>query len=104
MGDETPADLTLPAVISNWGAYGVAACLSALAENPDILHTPELELELLRTAVREGGVEGMTGRATAAVDGVGAAVNAGVVALLGEIYQAQSARRPSPLSTPLIGR
>jgi len=104
VGDETPADLTLPAVISNWGAYGVAACLSALAENPDILHTPELELELLRTAVREGGVEGMTGRATAAVDGVGAAVNAGVVALLGEIYQAQSARRPSPLSTPLIGR
>jgi hypothetical protein len=49
-------------------------------------------------------VEGMTGRATPGADGVGAAVNAGVVALLGEIYRAQSARRPSPFSTPLIGR
>ena len=104
VADETPADLTVPAVISNWGAYGIATCLAALAEDPDLLHSPELEVELLRTAVREGGVDGMTGRAMAAADGVGSAVNAGVVALLGEIYRAQSARRPSLFSTPLIGR
>jgi hypothetical protein len=104
VADETPAALTLPAVVSNWGAYGVAACLAALVEDPEVIHTPELEVELLRTAVREGGVDGMTGRAMPAADGLGLAVNAGVVALLGEIYRAQSARRPSPFSTPLIGR
>ncbi len=104
VADETPADLTIPAVISNWGAYGIVTCLAALAEDPDLLHTPELEVELLRTAVREGGVDGMTGRAMAAADGIGSTVNAGVVAILGEIYRAQSARRPSPFSTPLITR
>jgi hypothetical protein len=31
-------------------------------------------------------------------------VNAAVVALLGEVYRAQSARNPSPFSTPLIKR
>jgi len=104
VADETPADMTVPAVISNWGAYGIATCLAALAEDPDLLHTPELEVDLLRTAVREGGVDGMTGRVRASADGVTSDVNAGMVALLGEIYRAQSARRPSPFSTPLIGR
>ena len=104
VADQTPADLTLPAVISNWGAYGVTTCLAALLEEPDLIHSPELEIELLRTAVREGGVDGMSGRATAAADGIGADVNAAVVTLLHEIYRARSVRRPSPFSTPLIGR
>jgi hypothetical protein len=104
VADETPADLTVPAVVSNWGAYGIGACLAALLEDPGVLHTPELERELLWTAVRSGAVDGMTGRAMPAADGIGLHVNAGVVALLGEIYRAQSARNPSPFSTPLIKR
>jgi hypothetical protein len=102
VADETPADLVVPAVVSNWGAYGIAACLAALLDDPGVLHTPELERELLWTAVRAGAVDGMTGRAMPAADGIGVDVNAGVVALLGEIYRAQSARHPSPFSTPLI--
>jgi D-glutamate cyclase len=104
VADETPADLAVPAVVSNWGAYGIAACLGALVEDPGVLHTPELERELLWTAVRAGAVDGMTGRAMPAADGIGLDVNAGVVALLGEVYRAQSARNPSPFSTPLIKR
>ena len=104
VADETPADLAVPAVVSNWGAYGIAACLAALVEDAKVLHTPELERELLWTAVRAGAVDGMTGRAMPAADGIGLDVNAGVVALLGEIYRAQSARNPSPFSTPLIKR
>jgi hypothetical protein len=104
VADETPADLTVPAVVSNWGAYGIGACLAALLEDPGVLHTPELERELLWAAVRTGAVDGMTGRAMPAADGIGLDVNAGVVALLGEVYRAQSARSPSPFSTPLIKR
>ncbi len=104
VADETPADLAVPAVVSNWGAYGIAACLAALVEDAKVLHTPELERELLWTAVRAGAVDGMTGRAMPAADGIGLDVNASVVALLGEIYRAQSARNPSPFSTPLIKR
>lgn len=104
VADQTHSDLAVPAVVSNWGAYGIATCLAALEENPSLLHSPTLERQLLDTAVREGGVDGMSGRVIAAADGVGAEVNASVVALLGEIYRAQSARDPSPFSTPLIKR
>lgn len=102
VADQTHSDLALPAVISNWGAYGVAACLAALLENPDLIHTAAIEHSLFDTAVREGAVDGMSGRAIAAADGIGVAENAAIVSLLGEIYRAHSARDPSPFSTPLI--
>jgi D-glutamate cyclase len=92
--------MTLPAVISNWGAYGIVTCLAALAQDPDLLHTSELEIDLLRTAVRGGGVDDMTGRVRASADGVTSDVNAGMVAPLGEIYRAQSARRPPHFPHP----
>ncbi|HEX6979721.1 MAG TPA: glutamate cyclase domain-containing protein [Alphaproteobacteria bacterium] len=104
VADQTPSDLAVPAVVSNWGAYGIATCLAAIRENPLLLHSPDREHALLATAVREGGVDGMSGRAIPAADGIGADVNAAVVAMLAEIYRAQSARDPSPFSTPLIRR
>jgi hypothetical protein len=102
VADQTPADLCLPATVSNWGAYGIAACLAALLERPDLIQSPELERELLDRAVQAGGVDGMSGRARASVDGIDASVHAALVTLLREIYQATSARNPSPFSTPLI--
>jgi hypothetical protein len=104
VADETPSDLAVPAVISNWGAYGVAACLAALLDDPELVQRAELERALFDTALREGGVDGMSGRAIAAADGVGVDENVAVVNLLREIHRAQSARNPSPFSTPLIRR
>lgn len=104
VADETPSDLAVPAVISNWGAYGVAACLAALLDDVDLIHTADVERSLFDCALREGGVDGMSGRAIAAADGVGVNENVAVVNLLREIHRAQSARNPSPFSTPLIRR
>jgi hypothetical protein len=104
VADQTASDLAVPAVISNWGAYGVAACLAALLDDVDLIHTADVERALFDCAVREGAVDGMSGRAIAAADGVGVAQNVAVVELLREIYRAQSARDPSPFSTPLIRR
>lgn len=104
VADETPADLAIPAVVSNWGAYGVVACLAALLEQPSLIQDAALESELFATAQRSGGVDGMSGRAERAADGVPEAVHRGLVRLLAEIYRAQSARSPSPFSTPLIKR
>lgn len=100
--DVTPSSLALPATVSNWGAYGVATCLAALRDDPELLHTPELELALAETAVAAGGVDGMSGRAEPGADGIGAAVHAALATLLQEVYRARSARNPSPFSTPLI--
>ena len=102
VADETGSDLAVPAVISNWGAYGIATCLAAILEKPDLIHTAELEHALFNTALQNGGVDGMSGRAITAADGIGVAENAAIVSLLREIYRAQSARDPSPYSTPLI--
>ncbi len=102
VADQTAADLAIAATVSNWGAYGVVACLAALLERPELLHTAALERALLDRAIQVGGVDGMCGRPIAAVDGMGAATSASVVELLAEIYRAQSVRDPSPYSTPLI--
>jgi hypothetical protein len=102
VADETPADLAVPAVVSNWGAYGVVTCLAALLKRPELLHTTALEAALLQRAVQAGAIDGMTGRAAMAVDGIGAATGIALVELFAEIYRAQSVRSPSPHSTPLI--
>jgi len=102
VADETEADLAVCATVSNWGAYGVAACLAALLEQPDLIQSPELEAALFATAVREGGVDGMTGRGSLSADGVSLGVHVGMVHMLAEIYRGQSARNPSLFSTPLI--
>lgn len=102
VADQTAADLAVTATVSNWGAYGVVACLAALREQPALLHTAALEHALLNRAVQVGGVDGMCGRPIPAADGMGAPTNAALVELLAEIYRAQSVRDPSPFSTPLI--
>ena len=102
VADQTDADLAVPAVVSNWGAYGIATCIAAIEERPELLHTADRERRLLETAVQHGGVDGMSGRALLAVDGIGLASGIAFVEMLTEIYRAQSVRDPSPFSTPLI--
>jgi len=102
VADQTAADLAVPAVVSNWGAYGIATCIAAIEERQDLLHTAERERRLLEAAVQHGGVDGMSGRALLAVDGIGLASGMAFVEMLTEIYRAQSVRDPSPFSTPLI--
>lgn len=104
VADQTPSDLAVAAVVSNWGAYGVAACLAALVDDVDLIQTADLERALFDCAVREGAVDGMSGRTILACDGVPLAQHVAIVELLREIFRAQSARDPSPFSTPLIRR
>jgi hypothetical protein len=104
VADETASDLAVAAVVSNWGAYGVAACLAALQDDVDLIHSADVERRLFDCAVREGAVDGMSGRAIAVCDGVPLEQHVAIVQLLREIFRAQSARDPSPFSTPLIRR
>jgi hypothetical protein len=104
VADETPSDLAVTAVVSNWGAYGVAACLAALADDVELIQSADLERALFECAVREGAVDGMSGRTIPVCDGVPLAQHVAIVELLREIFRAQSARDPSPFSTPLIRR
>jgi len=76
---------------SNWGAYGVAAHL-ALLTGRQLLHTPEEERRLLVACAKAGGVDGMTRRREATVDGLPAAAHAAFVELLRTVIDYAHAR------------
>jgi hypothetical protein len=79
--------LLISASVSNFGCYGIEACLAALLDNVAILHTPEQELALIAACVREGAVDGATGYAEPFVDALPESVCAGLVGLLRAIVQ-----------------
>ncbi len=58
VGDTTVVDVLVAASISNWGAYGVTACLSVLLDNPEVLHDGKIESRMLRECIDAGGVNG----------------------------------------------
>ncbi|MDR0577225.1 MAG: DUF4392 domain-containing protein [Candidatus Accumulibacter sp.] len=65
----TAADHAIPAGISNWGAYALAAALSLLAGRLAI-RAPEQERAILEAMVAVGAVDGCTKRRALSVDGL----------------------------------
>ncbi|HUS13438.1 MAG TPA: glutamate cyclase domain-containing protein [Chloroflexia bacterium] len=74
----TPADYLVAATVSNWGAYGLLAYLSAHAQQ-DLLPTNAEAAAALRMLADHGAVNGMSGRAEAIVDGFPPEVEAAVL-------------------------
>jgi len=83
----TPADVLVMSGVSNWGSYGIAACLS-LIKNVEYKHTGENELRLLRKTVEAGAIDSMTLESKPFVDGVPSFINSLVVNLLWTIVNA----------------
>lgn len=75
------ADVLVVSSISNWGAYGVVACLQALAGRR-LLHTPKDEAAMLEAAVKAGARDGVTHAPSLTVDGTDLEVQQAVVMLL----------------------
>jgi len=76
------ADVAVIANISNWGAYGVAACLAAMVGNDAIFHDGREEVRLIDACVRAGAIDPVGGQRRAWVDGTDAHTNAAMVDLL----------------------
>lgn len=64
-----PADHVVVAGTSNWGAWGLVAGLSVLA-NRDLLSTDDLARADVAAVIAAGGVDGVTGKAEPTVDGM----------------------------------
>ncbi len=43
----TEVDVLVTATVSNWGAYGIAACLAILLKNTAVFHDAEMETWVL---------------------------------------------------------
>ncbi|MBI4609654.1 MAG: DUF4392 domain-containing protein [Candidatus Rokubacteria bacterium] len=76
---------------SNWGAYGVTAHLALLARRP-LLHTPEEEARLIAACAEAGGVDGLTRRREATVDGLPVEAHAAFVELLRTVIESEASR------------
>ena len=77
-----PTDVVVAAAISNWGAYGVAACLAYMAAVPEALPDEAMDVRMLTAAVGAGGVDAVHGRRILSVDGVEQEAQVGFLRLL----------------------
>jgi len=100
--DATTVDVLVTAAVSNWGAYGIAACLAALLDRPEVLHDPVTEARMLHCCINAGGVDGFSCRPIPVTDGMPDAVHVSIVTLLNEIVRAPAVRGPAVFSTPLL--
>lgn len=81
------ADLVLPAMTSNWGCYGIEACLAFLLGRPELMHSREDELRILRRCFDAGVLEATYFSAEFLVDGLDGETSASIVQILGNIVR-----------------
>jgi hypothetical protein len=78
----TKSDIAIPATTSNWGCYGVEACLARLREDAEIMHDGEDERRILHACADVGVPDGATVWCTPTVDGTPHLASVYVVELL----------------------
>jgi hypothetical protein len=59
LGTVVPTQVLLPAMMSNWGCYGIEAALAYLLKRPELIHTPAQEERIVRACLDAGGLEAM---------------------------------------------
>jgi hypothetical protein len=83
------ADALVPVDVSNWGAYALAALLSA-CEGRWLGHSPAEEEAMLQALVLSGAVDGVTLRSECSVDGFEMEVQKEIVRGLAHIWKGLS--------------
>lgn len=83
---KTKADNIITATVSDWGCYSLIAMLAYILENPDIIHTAEIQKEAMTVGVQNGLID-MYGEHIPAIDGFGLEINCSVVTLMRELVK-----------------
>jgi hypothetical protein len=83
----TSADILVVAGVSNWGAYGIAACMSLLKGIP-YTHDKRAEMQLLSRIVKAGAIDSILKKPKPYVDGLPPSINGLVVDLISAITNA----------------
>ena len=63
-------DIVFPVMMSNWGCYGIEACLAYLIGDADLMHSADLEERIVRACLDAGGLEAMYCTTDFVVDGL----------------------------------
>jgi len=78
----TEVDILVAATVSNWGAYGIAACLAILLKDLTIFHDANMERWVLEHASDAGFIDGISGFVEPGADGLPSETHCQLVALL----------------------
>ncbi|HTB42955.1 MAG TPA: glutamate cyclase domain-containing protein [Acetobacteraceae bacterium] len=87
MATVTRTDIVVPAMMSNWGCYGIEACLAFLLKRPELMHSPALEERIVRACLDAGGLEAMFCTTDFSVDGLDGETSMACVQILGNIVR-----------------
>ena len=87
-GDTSTVDVLVAASVSNWGAYGVIACLSMILDNPEVLHDTKTESRMLRECIDAGGINGPSFLPEPKVDGLSEETDLAFLTFLAEMTRA----------------
>ncbi len=87
MATVVPTDVLVVAAVSNWGAYGIEACLAMLLERTDLQHTPQEAERVILRCLEAGGLEAMFCTQRFFVDGIAGEVSVSLVQLLREMVR-----------------
>ncbi len=78
----TATDILLPASVSNWGCYGIAAVMAYQLGKADLLHDAETEGAMLRACLDAGGWEARYCTSRFIVDGIEGETSMAMVQML----------------------
>lgn len=87
-------DVVVPAMMSNWGCYGIEACLAFLLKQPELMHGPAAEERIVRACLNAGGLEAMYCTTDFMVDGLDGETSMACVQILGNIVR-KNLEKPS---------
>jgi hypothetical protein len=87
MATVVPTDVLVVAAVSNWGAYGIEACLGMLLENHDLQHTPQEAERMILRCLEAGGLEAMFCTQRYFVDGIAGESSVSLVQVLREMVR-----------------
>ena len=79
---ESKVSLLVTASISNWGAYGIEACLQAITKKKKILHDPLIEEAMLKSLFEAGAVDGLSCQNRPLVDGIPHNIHLSIINML----------------------
>ena len=87
IADSTLVDVAVVTTVSNWGAYGIEACLAAITGKSEALHAEEEELRIIRECIDAGGLDGPAKVPRPSVDAIPAKIDVAILDFLGEIIR-----------------
>jgi len=87
MATVVPTDVLVVAAVSNWGAYGIEACLGMLLERADLQHSTQEAERIILRCLEAGGLEAMYCTQRYFVDGIAGESSVSMVQLLREMVR-----------------